>query len=188
MVEDLRIVKTKEAIKESFFKLLKQQSFESITVKQIISEARISKGTFYYHYLDKFDLAQQLLDDTLKNYNNIIQVRLEKNEVSPKEFQFLMKTFLPQMALLLKIKTDEFNTYQEISKFLNSTYTTILSSQKQLAIKNPNVIACFLTSVTLTQLDLVEKSGVDVNSYNQLLDNIDDFIRSINFIFKRDNK
>lgn len=58
--QDLRVVKTRRNIEETFLRLLRDEPFERITVKQIVEEALINKGTFYRHYLDKYDLAEQV--------------------------------------------------------------------------------------------------------------------------------
>ena len=47
---DLRIVKTLEAIHESFEELASKQALESITVAELCRQARIGKKTFYRHY------------------------------------------------------------------------------------------------------------------------------------------
>jgi AcrR family transcriptional regulator len=52
--QDLRVVKTLEAIKKAFFELLEEKGFEAITIKDITEKARINRGTFYAHYHDKY--------------------------------------------------------------------------------------------------------------------------------------
>ena len=52
--QDLRIVKTREAIKEAFIELIEEKGFEAITIKDITEKARINRGTFYAHYEDKY--------------------------------------------------------------------------------------------------------------------------------------
>jgi len=54
--EDLRVVKTKRNIKSTFLRLLKEKTFEKITVLMLLDKALISKRTLYAHYLDKYDL------------------------------------------------------------------------------------------------------------------------------------
>lgn len=66
-----RVVKTKQRIEPTFLKLLETISFEKLTVSLIIKECLISKGTFYAHYLDKYDLAAQVLDREDKEYYKI---------------------------------------------------------------------------------------------------------------------
>ena len=74
--EDLRVVKTKRNIEETFLSLLEKSTFEHITVKQILETALISKGTFYAHYLDKHDLAEKLVARALQEFRVGIHERL----------------------------------------------------------------------------------------------------------------
>ena len=58
--QDLRVIKTKKNIEESFLRLLEKKSFSEITVQNILDEALINRSTFYKHYSDKYDLARLL--------------------------------------------------------------------------------------------------------------------------------
>ena len=58
--DDLRIIKTRRAIEQAFFRLLQQMDFETITVRKLCDEAMVGNATFYYHYQDKCDLAEQV--------------------------------------------------------------------------------------------------------------------------------
>lgn len=64
-MEDRRVRKTKESIRTAYFELLKEKPFKDITVNQITEKADINRGTFYLHYLDKFDLREQLENEVL---------------------------------------------------------------------------------------------------------------------------
>ena len=63
---DLRVERTKESIKNSFLELMKEKEFEKITVKDITTRARINRGTFYIHYLDKYDLMKQMQEKVIE--------------------------------------------------------------------------------------------------------------------------
>lgn len=65
MAEDLRIVKTRKAIREAFLTLRRTQPLERVRVRDICAEALINKSTFYHHYTDVFDLSDQLEDMVL---------------------------------------------------------------------------------------------------------------------------
>lgn len=43
---------TKAAIAQSFMKLLNKQTFDKITVKDIVDDCGINRNTFYYNYSD----------------------------------------------------------------------------------------------------------------------------------------
>ncbi len=58
---DLRVLKTQRAIREAFMQLLAEKPFESITVQNIIDRALVNRKTFYNHFRDKYDLAEQVM-------------------------------------------------------------------------------------------------------------------------------
>lgn len=67
---DLRTERTRRSISNAYIELRKQKSIEKITVKELAELAFINKATFYTHYHDIYDLADQLEDEFM---NSIIQ-------------------------------------------------------------------------------------------------------------------
>ena len=57
---DLRIVKTRNAVKNAFLEIRAKKPLEKITVKELSAAANINKATFYLHYHDIFDLSEKL--------------------------------------------------------------------------------------------------------------------------------
>lgn len=74
---DLRIVKTRKLINESFLELFNTTGFDNITVKDIADYAQIGRKTFYLHYLDKFDLLDSIVDKKLKELEEICESKKE---------------------------------------------------------------------------------------------------------------
>lgn len=56
--QDLRMVKTKNALFSALGKLLREKEFDRITVSELVEEAGITRKTFYNHYQDKIELVQ----------------------------------------------------------------------------------------------------------------------------------
>jgi len=54
---------TKNAIKESFIKLLDQKPMNQITVKDIVEDCGINRNSFYYHFADIPALFNELLTE-----------------------------------------------------------------------------------------------------------------------------
>lgn len=62
---DLRISKTLRFINNAFMELITKKPVYKITVTELAQKAEISKGTFYLHYLDIYDLYNQLVNETV---------------------------------------------------------------------------------------------------------------------------
>jgi len=62
---DLRVIRTKESIRNAFLELLAQKPLDKITVTELAKTARINKGTFYLHYQDIDDLYNHVLENFL---------------------------------------------------------------------------------------------------------------------------
>ncbi len=82
---DLRIVKTKNQIKQAFLSLRKKYSLEKIKVKDICELAMINKTTFYKHYVDSFALADELEESCMEKLMNAFTEKKSLFE-SPKAY------------------------------------------------------------------------------------------------------
>lgn len=82
---DLRIVKTKNQIKQAFLSLRNKYSLEKIKVKDICELAMINKTTFYKHYVDSFALADELEESCMEKLMNAFSEKKSLFE-SPKTY------------------------------------------------------------------------------------------------------
>ncbi len=64
-MEERRIRRTKNALKRQFIKLVKEKGYSAVTVTDIVEHADYNRSTFYAYYLDKEDLANQLIDEMM---------------------------------------------------------------------------------------------------------------------------
>ncbi|MGO3780950.1 MAG: TetR/AcrR family transcriptional regulator [Enterococcus viikkiensis] len=67
-----RKTETKNYIKIAFTELLREKGMEGITVMDIARKAGINRGTFYTHYVDKFDLMEKLEGETIYELKQIL--------------------------------------------------------------------------------------------------------------------
>lgn len=72
---DLRVVKTREAIRSALIELLSHKDLQDIRVREICDIARINRVTFYAHYKDIYDLVEQLCQPVA---DNLYQVMLDE--------------------------------------------------------------------------------------------------------------
>jgi AcrR family transcriptional regulator len=73
---DLRVIRTKESIRDAFVKLIDEKGFEAITVKDITTKAKINRGTFYAHYQDKFDLMAKCEEEIMFGMSKIVELNM----------------------------------------------------------------------------------------------------------------
>ena len=67
-----RQTQTKEILKTALIQLLQKKDFEAITVSDISRTAGVNRGTFYLHYVDKFDMMNQLEEEILHHILTIL--------------------------------------------------------------------------------------------------------------------
>ncbi|MDR7240537.1 TetR/AcrR family transcriptional regulator [Neobacillus drentensis] len=68
---DLRVIRTKESIRDALVELIDEKGFEAITVKDITTRAKINRGTFYAHYQDKYDLMTKFEEEIMFEMSRI---------------------------------------------------------------------------------------------------------------------
>lgn len=59
------VVRSKKAIKGAYLEICKEKPLGAIMVREIIDRANVSRGTFYAHFLDVFDLQEKVEDEFL---------------------------------------------------------------------------------------------------------------------------
>lgn len=80
MVQDRRVRKSKQAIQSAFIQILKNQSFEKLTVQQLTETADINRSTFYGYYLDKYDFLEELENDIVQDIQAFIDKQHDKED------------------------------------------------------------------------------------------------------------
>ncbi|MDO4555722.1 MAG: TetR/AcrR family transcriptional regulator [Lachnospiraceae bacterium] len=65
---DLRIQKTRAAIKDTFKEMIIEMDASQITVKELTKRAMIHRKTFYLHYTSIEALFEEILSELAKNY------------------------------------------------------------------------------------------------------------------------
>ncbi len=60
---DKRATESKQQLRKALFQLLSEKEWGKISVQDLTKVAGIHRTTFYQHYEDKFDLAQQVMDE-----------------------------------------------------------------------------------------------------------------------------
>ncbi len=86
---DLRVVKTKQALHNALLTLLSEKPLENITIAEICRVAKVNRGTFYLHYEQKEGLFeeyfQEIMEDLYHSYEEPYRAvtTLDKNQLDP---------------------------------------------------------------------------------------------------------
>ncbi len=63
---DLRVIKTRKGLREAFVELSLTKRIEDMKISEITTLAEIARKTFYLHYKDVMELADDVCDTTLE--------------------------------------------------------------------------------------------------------------------------
>ncbi|WP_404333286.1 TetR/AcrR family transcriptional regulator [Mesobacillus maritimus] len=64
--------RTKEHLKLALIDLIKEKGYHSVSVKDIVDRAAYNRSTFYIHFLDKMELAEDLLVSMLQGLEEAV--------------------------------------------------------------------------------------------------------------------
>ncbi|AMG61680.1 TetR/AcrR family transcriptional regulator [Staphylococcus lugdunensis] len=74
-IKDLRVVKTRASINKAFITLFFEKDFDTISIKEITEYAQVGRKTFYLHYIDKYDLLDQVVSEKLTELEKICEAK-----------------------------------------------------------------------------------------------------------------
>ena len=86
---DARVLRSQKLIRDAFIDLLVAHGFDNVTVQAIADHAGINRATFYRHYSDKYDLAEQLSD--LLFGDVIAKFQSRQDQTTPTSWAFLFE-------------------------------------------------------------------------------------------------
>ena len=75
---DRRVIKTKKSIQTTLVEMMKETPYQDISVSNLCRKADIGRGTFYLHYNDIYEVVQELEDDLLESFKDIVFAYFEE--------------------------------------------------------------------------------------------------------------
>jgi len=71
-IMDRRKKKTQKAIRKVMLELLDEKNIEAISILDITNQADINRGTFYLHYVDKYDMLEKFENELFSKIEEIL--------------------------------------------------------------------------------------------------------------------
>lgn len=65
IINDKRMKRTKLLFHNALLFLLQEKTFEEISISDIVRKAEVNRGTFYYHYEQKEDLLEEMVNTVI---------------------------------------------------------------------------------------------------------------------------
>ncbi|MED3729534.1 TetR/AcrR family transcriptional regulator [Priestia filamentosa] len=151
---DLRVMRTKESIRDALVELIEEKGFKAITVKDITTRANINRGTFYAHYQDKFDLMtkcqEEIMSEMLRIGKEYFPQAIEELRTStltskPFTFTVLMFEYLNDNSRFMKAilgPKGDFSFQTELKKFMwNTLFEHEMVKQENLCVPEEYLIS-----------------------------------------------
>lgn len=126
---DRRSIKTKNAIYQALAELMCEKELQHITVQDISDKADIHRVTFYKHFLDIYDVYEQLSKIILSDVGFMLTQRSEK---TPNAFYHDILNYVSEHSGYFKMILSPHNTsklYLSLLKIFIGIESLILSEQ-----------------------------------------------------------
>lgn len=94
---DRRQRKTRKAILNACISLIEEKDFAKITVNDIANRADINRGTFYLHFLDKYDMMESFEMEMIEKIEEAIVKNLPEK---PSNIDFIETRYDTLVQLL----------------------------------------------------------------------------------------
>ncbi|MBR6400512.1 MAG: TetR/AcrR family transcriptional regulator [Firmicutes bacterium] len=119
---DIRIIRSRAAIRHAFLELLKERDYHSITISDIAQRAMINRKTFYFHYDTKNDLYDEIITDTLNVFSSMhIIEKLRKSDKKSQSdilLELLNKVITVKDECIILLDNDSGNVFNRRLKQL----------------------------------------------------------------------
>ena len=143
MKEDLRVVKTRQAIDSAFTSLIEEKGFENVKIIDIAKRANVNRNTIYLHYSSKEEIIESLIDRTFSSavadfdINTYIKARVNRKKLY-EMFNAIFALINENIELYRIILTDQ-NLSGYLTLRLKRIKTFILDSLKP-TLKNELIV------------------------------------------------
>ena len=70
---DLRVIKTRQAIRIALISLLSEKELSDITISELSARAQVNRNTFYRHYRSISDVVTEFENELLSDFSDILK-------------------------------------------------------------------------------------------------------------------
>ena len=144
---DRRAQRTRQMIRQAFIELASEKGLIAATVQEITERANISRGTFYAHYADKYDLVDAIVRE---EFQRNIGTGFSAKKWNRQTLYWLIQTLLG----FFKDLYQRHNRSREIAPFLEKAIQEELNSLVLSLLKenNKQTSGTYISLETMAQI------------------------------------
>ena len=162
---DRRVKYTKMVITNSLIKFLKQKPISKISVKEICEDADINRATFYAHYLDQYDLLQQIEDEVIHNIVRYLEgFNFKDNYLTSIEITEKILVYVKENSELFDLllnSNGDIKFYQEVIRIIGWKHFVPIIGDDSLKEEDAEYIFYFLASGAVGVIQMWLKNGMN---------------------------
>lgn len=144
MEKDLRVIKTKRAIENSFIQLVEERGYENVRLVDIAKKAEVNRNTIYLHYESKEDIVESIVLGAYQDEIDKLQIneylKMKNNRKKIQSMFEIIFTGIEEKIDLFRIMLTDENLagYVERLMFNIKKYilSTLVESKKNEIIVN----------------------------------------------------
>ena len=163
---DRRVVRTRKAIREAFFKLMENQDYHKITIASVAREADIDRKTFYLHYRSVSDLVDEVIRDEAQKIVASCREALcsdgDKGLDVSKLFQSISLALAPDMTRSKRVL--QHVSLQDVLDRLEASLVDVLMEDNVLGLRRDDPYVPYIVSFFCAGLVAVYRRWLIVDS------------------------
>lgn len=184
-VMDRRKRKSRQAILQACISLSKEKEFSKITVNEIVDYADLNRGTFYLHFLDKYDMMTSFENEMLEKIEQVIIENIPEEQFEQQFVQsryntivHLLRCYMQNQDLLyLLLSSSHSSSFQmRLREKLSTLILDIILPKLNLNTKDipTDLLIIIFTSLSLNLAEYAYHSTleIDIEKHAQFLINI----------------
>lgn len=168
MKEDLRVVKTKQAIEMAFISLVEEKGFENVKIIDIANRAMVNRNTIYLHYASKEMIIEDIVDRTFSSavagfdIPSYMSIRTNRKKIY-NMFYSIFSLISDQIEIYRIILTDQ-NLSGYLSLKMRRIKTFILDALKP-TLKNEIIVEYVVSGIfgIIRNWIIYDKGSIDEN-------------------------
>ncbi len=124
------------SLKEALLQLLDQNSFEEITISQLVKTAGVARSTFYRHFTDKLDFVRFLIQQELTAFDQQYHPQTIKERFQKEYMREVWRYLLRDRRAVLGLERAglSYLYLEELNRHLLALYPYTMTTEEQIEL------------------------------------------------------